>query len=229
ELYRAADEYGFLPDPLTSRIVSRATAGDPEALAGYDADDVDCWIGDQVVSFVAEGDFDADRVAGAEAGEDAAVDGDLLAYTPDDDPADWLARTDGGDTAVGDAVRKLDDLGAIIFSGVPAPDDDSDLRWVGLGLARDGDWQLVAVWAFDDGDAAEEGLDAVVAAVEEGEVPSMIEGDVADRIDVDGSLLTLAAPMRVAPSEWRTPFRQLDPMFGALDDFFGDDGDSDGD
>jgi hypothetical protein len=215
-------EVGFQPDPLTNVILNLRGERDPEATAGYAADDVDCWVGHQTGAFVAEGDFDADRVARAEESDDLAVDGDLLAYDRAGDPEAWFERSDD-DTPARAAVRKFDDLGALMFSGFRTGDDD-DLRWVGLGLGRTGDgWELLGVWAFADVDLAESSVGSIVDAIEEGEVPSMIEGDVADRIERDGALLTLRAPMRVEPSEWRTPFIQFDPMLGALRDFGDDD------
>lgn len=215
-LVDAAVEASYQPDPLTGRVTQQLLSDDPEAVTGYTAGDVRCWVGDQVGSFVAEGDFDADRVADAEAADDLALDGDRLAYDSNGDPDAWLTTTGGADTPAGAAVGKLDDLGAVTFSGFPAGDDAEELLWVGLGLGRDDDWELVGVWAFRDDDTAEASVATVVEAIEAGEVPSMIEGDVADLVERDGSLLTLRAPMRVEPSEWRTPFVQFDPMFGAL-------------
>jgi hypothetical protein len=223
-LVDASVEASFQPDPLTSQVVQRLAGDDPEATIGYAPDDLDCWVGNQLdSSFVARGDVDADRVADAEQADDLAVDGNLLAYDGDGDPDRWFEESDE-DSPLEDAVRKLDDMGAITFSSLPTGDNRDELLWVGLGLAHDGDdWEFLAVWAFADEELAGSSVDTIVEATEEGEVPSMIEGDVADLIERDGALLTLQAPMRVEAAEWRTPFVQFDPMFGALSDFLADD------
>lgn len=224
-LVDASVEASFLPDPLTGQVVLQLADDDPEATTGYGPEDIDCWIGDQTGAFVAEGDFDADRVEDAGVADDLALDGDLLAYNRDGGPEAWFDESD--DTPISAAVGKLDDLGTVTFSGFPINGEGDEHRWVGLGLAHDDDWELVAVWAFADADAAESSTGTIVDAVEQGEVPSMIEGDVADQIERDGALLTLRAPMRVEPSEWRTPLVQLDSMFGVVLDFDDDDGDDD--
>jgi len=227
-LVDASVEASFQPDPLTFQVVQRLAGDDPESTIGYAADDLDCWVGNQIdSSFVARGDVDADRVADAELADDLAVDGNLLAYDGDGDPDRWFEESDE-DSPVEDAVRKLDDMGAVTFSSMPTGDNRDEVLWVGLGLAHDGDdWEFLAVWAFADEELAGSSADTIVEATEEGEVPSMIEGDVGDLIEHDGSLLTLQAPMRVEPAEWRTPFVQFDPMFGALRDFLADDDSSD--
>jgi len=198
---------------------------------GFGVDDVDCWVGDVLSNFVADGSFDSDAVmaAGEPAEGHVVVGGDLLAYDRDGDPAP-LMEAPGGDPRMEAMVDAFDSQDAVTFSGT-ATGDGTDNPWVGLGLAqgRDG-WELLAVWGFAEEGVARAALGKALDATERGEMPSMIDGDVEDQLRQDGSTLVLRAPLAVEASEWHRPFVMFDPLLSAFltgDDGDGDQGDSD--
>lgn len=203
---------------------------DSEDGTGFGVADVDCWVGDVLSSFVADGSFDSDAVmsAGEPAEGNVVVGGDLLAYDRDGDPAS-LMEASGGDPRLDAMVGSFDGNGAITFSGTNTGDDTDD-PWVGLGLAHGDDWELLAVWGFAEEGVARAAMGKVLDAIEQGDVPSMIDGDVEEQLEQDGSTIVLRAPLAVETPEWHRPLVMLDPMLGAFitdDDFDDDQGDSD--
>jgi hypothetical protein len=232
DLSATARDTGFQFDPFTQ---TRIVVVETEIDAGFDPEDVRCWAGSPGGGrFVARGRFDPDRLAGANAGDGAAVEGDLLAVLLDGDPTTLL-----GDAQVpaarAELIRSLDRRGAVTFGGAsmsggpgiaggdyPAEDEAA---WVGFGLADGGgdDWDLVLVWSFSTTDQAAAAREAVVEAVGSGQVPDLIDGDIDRLVEQDGSSLWLRARYMDEPSTWPRLLRDLDPAVTPFD------GDGDGD
>lgn len=207
---------GFQPDPLTNQTVFQFL--DDPGKVGYRMTDVDCWVGGITQAFAARGDFDADALDAGLAGEGdrAVLDGDLLAYGPDDDAQDLIDSSEPG-AALPALLEGLDERGALTFGGMQFS-DSADGPWTALGLADgEGDgFDLVAVWAFADADEIDDSVRAdVVAAIGDGSVGEMIEGDPDELVEVDGATLWLRAPLVGRTQSWAEPMTLLDPVFTA--------------
>jgi hypothetical protein len=224
---------GFQPDPLYFQTVFQF-AQDPEAV-GYEPADVDCWLGDFRQAFTARGDFDADAVTGAEAnegrddGELVVADG-LLAVDPDGEADKSIEGAPPESTALVNLLEGLDRRGALTFLGLQAGDDADD-PWVGIGLADGdgGDFDLVLVWAYGDADDIGDSDRAdIVAAVGDGSVDEMIDGEPDDLVQEDGATFWMRAPLTVETNRWVQPQRVFDPVFTAVGDAFDDADDTGG-
>jgi hypothetical protein len=208
---------GFQPDPLTNQTVFQFL--DDAGKVGYRMTDLDCWLGDVTPDFAARGDVDADTLASGLAGQDdrAVLDGDLLAYSPDGDADELIDPTEASSALVA-LLDEVDERGALTFSGLLTGDDQDD-PWVALGLADgEGDgFDLVAVWAFADAEEIDDDVrTAVVEAIGDGSVAELIDGDADDLLEINGSTLSLRAPLAGQTQSWVEPMRQLDPVFTAV-------------
>ena len=207
---QAVLDTGVQLDPLTQRrfqFLEESTEG-----TGYAVADVRCWVGEGSQEFVAEGSFEREAVTTSAAGGGATVvRGDVLALDTDDPPAALFDAPSEG-TPRAELVEAFDRHGAVTFAGISV--DDTDVApWVGLGLAHGDVWELLAVWAYPSDEAANADLGRVLNAVHDGEVPSMISGDVDDLLRQDGSSLWLRAPLEGEIASWSAPLHMLDPMF----------------
>jgi hypothetical protein len=89
----------------------------------------------------------------------------------------------------------------------------------GGGAEGEGDWDLVGVWAFADPERAASEAGDVVAAIAEGEVGDMVDGDPADLLHRDGPTLWMRAPLVVDTVEWTQPIALFDPVVTVVADF----------
>jgi hypothetical protein len=216
ELSQATAEVGLRLDPVTSQQVLTFDAEEGET--GFTLDQMRCWLGPQDPSFVAQGSFDGEAVAGSEIGDDgeARVRDDLLAYDPGGDPEALLDPQDDGAAAqeqLTAALAQLERQDVVSFDILSVGDDDADAEaaWVGMGLAHGDDWELLGVWSFADGDRAEAQRDAVVDAIGDGAIDDMVDGDPDDLVQQDGATLWLRAPLTGDVADWTRPIVVFDP------------------
>lgn len=226
ELGQATEEVGLRLDPLTlQRVLAFATDEDE---TGFTIGQMRCWLGQQDPSFVAQGSFDGEAVAGSEIGDDgeAQVRDGLLAYDPGGDPEALLDPQ--GDGAAGQevltaALAQLERQDVISFDLLSLGDDDAEGAWVGMGLAHGDDWELLGVWSFADGDRAGAQRDAVVDAIGQGAIDDMVDGDPDDLVQQDGATLWLRAPLTGDVADWTRPIAVFDPAITIGTDLLGDD------
>jgi hypothetical protein len=202
---------------------------------------VGCWLGSvngDGDRFVASGAFD-DLQGESDSGSEGsiAVDGDLLAYERGGDPAELLATREPSE-ALRHLVEAFDRHGAICFVGneaitVPPLGSEREAAgpepWGGLALARRRDWELLAVWAFVDGEAAEAAAEPFVRRMlqEASNMGDVIDADPAGQLARDGPSLWFRAPFTPADlSLWSA--QEHDPIFTSFGDYvhFGDSIDS---
>lgn len=226
ELGQATVEVGLRLDPVTSqRVLAFAT---DEGETGFTVGQMRCWLGPQDPSFVAQGSFDGEAVAGSEIGDDgeARVRDGLLAYDPGGDPG---ALLDPQENSAADqeqltaALARLERQDVISFDLLSLGDDDADAAWVGMGLAHGDGWELLGVWSFADGDRARAQRDAVVDAIGQGAIDDMVDGDPDDLVQQDGATLWLRAPLTGDVADWTRPIVVFDPAITIGTDLLGDD------
>ena len=203
-MIESAFELGDGPDPVTMQVRNRSF--DDEDMP-YAPSDVDCWVTDRNMVAI-RGTFDEDAVESSDIA-DMEVDGDVL--TTGFDPADAGDPSPGLTRAVDALVR--DD--AALFMLVPVGDDPATGPWTGVALAAGEPWDLVVVWAYPDVDSATDATDAVQAALtSDSIIPGLIDGDAADAVEREGSVVVLRAPLAGEPSDWRQPLVVLDAALG---------------
>jgi hypothetical protein len=183
---------------------------DPAAALGYEPADVRCWAG-AGRAFAARGSFDADRVTASDVGSQSELEvhDDLLVH-PDDPGNTDPAAADS--PARAQIVESLVEHEALAFSAMSG--NDAGDAWSAVGLARGDGWELLAVWTFADETLADEGEDRVREALADGSsVPDMVSGDPLERLERDGTTLSMRAPLTAETTTWYALQAQLDPIF----------------
>jgi hypothetical protein len=204
-------------DPLTGQRVQFME--DTTDSVGYGLGDLRCWAGEQGKAFVARGSFDPDAVAGAPAGAgDARASDDLVAYDPVGDPQALIETVPTERPVFDTAIEVLDRHGVVTFDLVDTG-VEVDSPWVGMGLAHGDGWELIGVWSFVDPDEAAAERTDVVAAIAEGDVGGMIDGDPGEVVQQDGPALWMRAPLVADTADWTRPVVLFDPVFTVVADF----------
>lgn len=211
ELVQSSIETGVRPDPVTTRLLSRAMIDQVER--SHDSADVECWVGSlSGDEWVARGDFDADRVAGSDLADAVTIsdDGELIGSE--------AAMLEPREAPTESAVAALDALGAEVAS-FSLLSRDEGASWVGLGLARgSGRWELALSWSFADEAAAADAEGRVQDLLgAESRTPELVTGDLAGSLTLDGTTLSARRPIAGAASDWLRPLQMFDPILGPLD------------